>query len=207
MKKFYLILFIILFILGVTSGLFIYRYFAKEEDTWLEREGNNNYEEIIYHDVPVSHTASEAILYLKERDIMTGKEDGNFYPEEEVSAKEVLQTLLMASLPRLNQESLTEEELVDLLKEKKVLPATFSTEMLNSSLTNYDVAIILARADIQICGEMQLIGDATIMHRESFDDEEQTLLQHAWKRGFIGSNYHVVHRAELAEMIYCFLTC
>lgn len=213
MKKMHIISIIVsVLIILLIAGFFTFKYFNSKYDDFYEPE-DNVIEEMIFNDVSENHWASEYISYLTQREIMFGSGDGNFYPDNKVSLGEFTETLLRATMGRLDFENLSGEDFVNVLEKNKVFNVSEITiEEFGRNITKGEVAVYLAKADIKIRNKEQQYSAMNYQDLKVMDDVSQTLISHSISRGFFELNsgnyfYPQMHisRANLAEIIYLFL--
>lgn len=213
MKKTYLIItLVIILIAGLIGGIFLYKHLHKEDDGWVDESGDKNNIEYIFSDIPKDYWASDYILYLVQRDIMSVDDNNYFYPEEKMTVKDFLIILLKTLMPRVDVSNLSNQELISFLQEKKLLDKDFKEEGLDSSLTNYDIAVLTAKADLHIRENSQEIMNLKYIDLSEIDEVGKTLIGHAVARGFIKTKttkrfnpQRFLTRAEIAEVLYLFL--
>lgn len=212
MKRYFVIITILLIIIGITIAFLCLNNLDKDNYDWMDTIEDEDIKEDIFADVNEDYWASEFISYLSKREIMSNSGDLNFYPEQFMSLKDFLITVLQISMPRVNIENISNNELIELLKEKEILSEKFSEENLDSYATNYDAGLILAKADIYVRENEQKIANIQYEDLNNIDDVSRTLLGHSISSGFLNikdSNMFypekVLTRAEIAEIIYLFL--
>ncbi len=166
-----------------------------------------------FNDVSNEYWAKEYILYLTQRDIMFGDSSGNFNPENKMSCREFLMALSKASMPMIDYSKTSENDLIKILIDKNVIKENEVTnEILDSEVTNYYAAIMMAKFDINIRNEEQRIMPIKYTDIGDLSDTYKTLIAHSVKRGFIKikdrSKFNpnkTLSRAKVAEMIYSFM--
>lgn len=215
MKKTYIILIIvsvltIVFILGY----FIFKNYNENEndDNWLNSSGDTEID-TGFNDVSNEYWAKEYILYLTQRDIMFGDASGNFNPENKMSCREFLMALSKASMPMIDYSKISENDLIKILIDKNVIKEDeITNEILDSEVTNYYAAIMMAKFDINIRNEEQEIMPIKYTDIGDLSDTYKTLIAHSVKREFIKINNSskfnpnkTLSRANVAEMIYSFM--
>ena len=158
MKKTYTILIIV----SVLTIVFVLGYFAfknynenENDDNWLNSSGDIEID-TGFNDVSNEYWAKEYILYLTQRDIMSGDASGNFNPENQMSCREFLMALSKASMPMIDYSNISENDLIKILIDKNVIKEDeITNEILDSEVTNYYAAIMMAKFDINIRNEEQ----------------------------------------------------
>lgn len=203
----------IIILLAIISAFILANRDIEENDDWINEPGDEEIEEMIFYDVSEKHPLVEYMVFLNQREIMLPSGDGNFYPENMVSVKEFLEIVLKASMGRLDFNNLTSEKLLEILVENKVINnGEISINDLDNKVTNYDVAIILAKVDMKVRNCEQVIANIRYTDLKNIDEVGQTLISHSVGRGFFHSNtsrvfnpYKKLTRAELAEIIYLFI--
>lgn len=215
MKKTYTILIIV----SVLTIVFVLGYFAfknynenENDDNWLNSSGDIEID-TGFNDVSNEYWAKEYILYLTQRDIMFGDASGNFNPENKMSCREFLMALSKASMPMIDYSKISENDLIKILIDKNVIKEDeITNEILNSEVTNYYAAIMMAKLDINIRNEEQEIMPIKYTDIGDLSDTYKTLIAHSVKRGFIkikdSSKFNpnnTLSRANVAEMIYSFM--
>lgn len=213
MKKIYVALIIVsVLIIIFVVGFLIYKFMNVENEDWLYSSGEV-VEDMIFADVSREYWASEYILYLSQRDIMSASVDGNFYPDNKVTYIELAEILLRASMGRLDFESLSGDDFLRILEENKIFATNEVTkEKFNMNVTKCDVAVLLAKADMKIRNREQEIISLNYKDLTGIDEVSQTLIVHSVSRGFLResgkNNFYPnkeLSRAEIAEIIYLFL--
>lgn len=212
MKKIYIILMVIALILGIVGGIFFYHIWKNREDDWPGETGDEDIEYYLFKDVSESYWASTYISYVTQREMMSADDANYFHPEENMSVKDFMITLLKAVMPRVDISELSNQELILFLQERKIINSDFAEEKLDSSVTNYDAAMLLAKIDIHMRENKQLIKDIAYQDIGEIDAVGRTLIGHCIARGFLRvkntkSFYpnKALTRAEIAEMVYLFL--
>lgn len=215
MRKSYIIIIVVIGLVAcLIGGFFIYKNFSDREydEIWVDESGNEDFIEYIYNDVPRDYWASEYILYVVQRDIMSVDEENNFYPEENMTMRDFLTVLLKALMPRVDVSKFSDEEFIAFLQDEKILSKDFKMEEMYSSLTNYYATLFTAKADIHVRDYEQEITDLKYIDLDEIDDVGQTLIGHAISRGFVKTKttkkfypQKVLTRAEIAEILYLFL--
>lgn len=215
MKKAHVILIIISLLTIVSSiiAFVIHRSNYENDEHWLNNSGDEMLEETIFNDVSENHWASEYIEYLSQRDIMLPYDDDKFYPDNFVELEEFIEIIIKVNFPRLDFESLSFEDMIKILENSNVLEkGEITSENLNDKVTNYSASVLLAKLDIKVRNNEQLILSKNYIDLESFDDVGRTLIGHAVKRGFAvlmrGENFYpnkLINRAEVAQMVYLYL--
>ena len=215
MKKTYTILIIV----SVLTIVFVLEYFAfknynenENDDNWLNSSGDIEID-TGFNDVSNEYWAKEYILYLTQRDIMSGDASGNFNPENKMSCREFLIALSKASMPMIDYSKISENDLIKILIDKNVIKEDeITNEILDSEVTNYYAAIMMAKFDINIRNEEQEIMPIKYTDIGDLSDTYKTLIAHSVKRGFIKINNsskfnpnNTLSRAKVAEMIYSFM--
>ena len=215
MKKTYTILIIV----SVLTIVFVLGYFViknyngnENDDNWLNSSGDIEID-TGFNDVSNEHWAKEYILYLTQRDIMSGDSSGNFNPENKMSCREFLIALSKASMPMIDYSKTSENDLIKILTDKNVIKENeITNEILDSEVTNYYAAIMMAKFDINIRNEEQRIMPIKYTDIGDLSDTYKTLIGHSVKRGFIkikdSSKFNpnkTLSRAKIAEMIYSFM--
>lgn len=215
MKKTYTILIIV----SVLTIVFVLGYFAfknynekENDDNWLNSSGDIEID-TGFNDVSNEYWAKEYILYLTQRDIMSGDASGNFNPENKVSCREFLMALSKASMPMIDYSKISENDLIKILIDKNVIKEDeITNEILDSEVTNYYAAIMMAKFDINIRNEEQKIIPIKYTDIGDLSDTYKTLIAHSVKRGFIkvkdSSKFNpnnTLSRAKVAEIVYIFM--
>ena len=215
MKKTYTILIIV----SVLTIVFVLGYFAfknynenENDDNWLNSSGDIEID-TGFNDVSNEYWAKEYILYLTQRDIMSGDASGNFNPENKMSCREFLMALSKASMPMINYSKISENDLIKILIDKNVIKEDeITNEILDSEVTNYYAAIMMAKFDINIRNEEQKIMPIKYTDIGDLSDTYKTLIAHSVKRGFIkvkdSSKFNpnnTLSRAKVAEIVYIFM--
>lgn len=215
MKKTYTILIIV----SVLTIVFVLGYFAfknynenENDDNWLNSSGDIEID-TGFNDVSNEYWAKEYILYLTQRDIMSGDASGNFNPENKMSCREFLIALSKASMPMINYSKISENDLIKILIDKNVIKEDeITNEILDSEVTNYYAAIMMAKFDINIRNEEQKIMPIKYTDIGDLSDTYKTLIAHSVKRGFIkvkdSSKFNpnnTLSRAKVAEIVYIFM--
>lgn len=215
MKKTYTILMIV----SVLTIVFVLGYFAfknynekENDDNWLNSSGDIEID-TGFNDVSNEYWAKEYILYLTQRDIMSGDASGNFNPENKVSCREFLMALSKASMPMIDYSKISENDLIKILIDKNVIKEDeITNEILDSEVTNYYAAIMMAKFDINIRNEEQKIIPIKYTDIGDLSDTYKTLIAHSVKRGFIkvkdSSKFNpnnTLSRAKVAEIVYIFM--
>lgn len=215
MKKTYTILIIV----SVLTIVFVLGYFAfknynenENDDNWLNSSGDIEID-TGFNDVSNEYWAKEYILYLTQRDIMSGDASGNFNPENKMSCREFLIALSKASMPMINYSKISENDLIKILIDKNVIKENeITNEILDSEVTNYYAAIMMAKFDINIRNEEQKIMPIKYTDIGDLSDTYKTLIAHSVKRGFIkvkdSSKFNpnnTLSRAKVAEIVYIFM--
>ena len=215
MKKTYTILIIV----SVLTIVFVLGYFAfknynenENDDNWLNSSGDIEID-TGFNDVSNEYWAKEYILYLAQRDIMSGDASGNFNPENKMSCREFLMALSKASMPMIDYSKISENDLIKILIDKNVIKEDEMTnEILDSEVTNYYAAIMMAKFDINIRNEEQKIMPIKYTDIGDLSDTYKTLIAHSVKRGFIkvkdSSKFNpnnTLSRAKVAEIVYIFM--
>ena len=215
MKKTYTILMIV----SVLTIVFVLGYFAfknynenENDDNWLNSSGDIEID-TGFNDVSNEYWAKEYILYLAQRDIMSGDASGNFNPENKVSCREFLMVLSKASMPMIDYSKISENDLIKILIDKNVIKEDeITNEILDSEVTNYYAAIMMAKFDINIRNEEQKIMPIKYTDIGDLSDTYKTLIAHSVKRGFIkvkdSSKFNpnnTLSRAKVAEIVYIFM--
>ena len=213
MRRVYIVIIAVIIILGIVGSIFLYQNWKKEEDDWPGEFEDDNREVYIYQDVSESYWASEYISYVVQRDIMTVDDENHFYPESNMSLKNFLITVFRGIMPRVTMSQWSDEELLSFLQERKILDEDVSVAKLNSSLTNYEAAILLAKIDIKIRENNQIMKEIDDIDLAEIDDVGRTLIGHSIASGYFNmknaKNFYlskVLTRAEIAEIVYMFLT-
>ena len=215
MKKTYTILIIV----SVLTIVFVLGYFAfknynenENDDNWLNSSGDIEID-TGFNDVSNEYWAKEYILYLAQRDIMSGDASGNFNPENKMSCREFLIALSKDSMPMINYSKISENDLIKILIDKNVIKENeITNEILDSEVTNYYAAIMMAKFDINIRNEEQKIMPIKYTDIGDLSDTYKTLIAHSVKRGFIkvkdSSKFNpnnTLSRAKVAEIVYIFM--
>ena len=215
MKKTYTILIIV----SVLTIVFVLGYFAfknynenENDDNWLNSSGDIEID-TGFNDVSNEYWAKEYILYLAQRDIMSGDASGNFNPENKMSCREFLMALSKASMPMIDYSKISENDLIKMLIDKNVIKEDeITNEILDSEVTNYYAAIMMAKFDINIRNEEQKIMPIKYTDIGDLSDTYKTLIAHSVKRGFIkvkdSSKFNpnnTLSRAKVAEIVYIFM--
>lgn len=215
MKKTYTILIIV----SVLTIVFVLGYFAfknynenENDDNWLNSSGDIEID-TGFNDVSNEYWAKEYILYLAQRDIMFGDASGNFNPENKMSCREFLMALSKASMPMIDYSKISENDLIKILIDKNVIKEDeITNEILDSEVTNYYAAIMMAKFDINIRNEEQKIMPIKYTDIGDLSDTYKTLIAHSVKRGFIkvkdSSKFNpnnTLSRAKVAEIVYIFM--
>lgn len=215
MKKTYTILIIV----SVLTIVFVLGYFAfknynenENDDNWLNSSGDIEID-TGFNDVSNEYWAKEYILYLTQRDIMSGDASGNFNPENKMSCREFLMALSKASMPMIDYSKISENDLIKILIDKNVIKEDeIANEILDSEVTNYYAAIMMAKFDINIRNEEQKIMPIKYTDIGDLSDTYKTLIAHSVKRGFIkvkdSSKFNpnnTLSRAKVAEIVYIFM--
>lgn len=215
MKKTYTILIIV----SVLTMVFVLGYFAfknysenENDDNWLNSSGDIEID-TGFNDVSNEYWAKEYILYITQRDIMSGDASGNFNPENKMSCREFLMALSKASMPMIDYSNISENDLIKILIDKNVIKEDeITNEILDSEVTNYYAAIMMAKFDINIRNEEQKIMPIKYTDIGDLSDTYKTLIAHSVKRGFIkvkdSSKFNpnkTLSRAKVAEIVYIFM--
>ena len=215
MKKTYTILIIV----SVLTIVFVLGYFAfknynenENDDNWLNSSGDIEID-TGFNDDSNEYWAKEYILYLTQRDIMFGDSSGNFNPENKMSCREFLMALSKASMPMIDYSNISENDLIKILIDKNVIKEDeITNEILDSEVTNYYAAIMMAKFDINIRNEEQKIMPIKYTDIGDLSDTYKTLIAHSVKRGFIkvkdSSKFNpnkTLSRAKVAEIVYIFM--
>lgn len=215
MKKTYTILIIV----SVLTIVFVLGYFAfknynenENDDNWLNSSGDIEID-TGFNDVSNEYWAKEYILYLTQRDIMSGDASGNFNPENKMSCREFLMALSKASMPMIDYSKISENDLIKILIDKNVIKEDeITNEIWDSEVTNYYAAIMMAKFDINIRNEEQKIMPIKYTDIGDLSDTYKTLIAHSVKRGFIkvkdSSKFNpnnTLSRAKVAEIVYIFM--
>lgn len=215
MKKTYTILIIV----SVLTIVFVLGYFViknynenENDDNWLNSSGDIEID-TGFNDVSNEYWAKEYILYLTQRDIMSGDASDNFNPENKMSCREFLIALSKASMPMIDYSKTSENDLIKILIDKNVIKENeITNEILDSEVTNYYAAIMMAKFDINIRNEEQRIMPIKYTDIGDLSDTYKTLIAHSVKRGFVkvkdSSKFNpnnTLNRAKVAEMIYSFM--
>lgn len=215
MKKTYAILIIV----SVLTIVFVLGYFViknynenENDDNWLNSSGDIEID-TGFNDVSNEYWAKEYILYLTQRDIMSGDASDNFNPENKMSCREFLIALSKASMPMIDYSKTSENDLIKILIDKNVIKENeITNEILDSEVTNYYAAIMMAKFDINIRNEEQRIMPIKYTDIGDLSDTYKTLIAHSVKRGFVkvkdSSKFNpnnTLNRAKVAEMIYSFM--
>ena len=215
MKKTYTILIIV----SVLTIVFVLGYFAfknynenENDDNWLNSSGDIEID-TGFNDVSNEYWAKEYILYLTQRDIMSGDASGNFNPENKMGCREFLMALSKASMPMIDYSKISENDLIKILIDKNVIKEDeITNEILDSEVTNYYAAIMMAKFDINIRNEEQKIMPIKYTDIGDLSDTYKTLIAHSVKRGFIkvkdSSKFNpnnTLSRAKVAEIVYIFM--
>ena len=215
MKKTYTILIIV----SVLTIVFVLGYFAfknynenENDDNWLNSSGDIEID-TGFNDVSNEYWAKEYILYLTQRDIMSGDASGNFNPENKMSCREFLMAISKASMPMIDYSKISENDLIKILIDKNVIKENeITNEILDSEVTNYYAAIMMAKFDINIRNEEQKIMPIKYTDIGDLSDTYKTLIAHSVKRGFIkvkdSSKFNpnnTLSRAKVAEIVYIFM--
>ena len=215
MKKTYTILIIV----SVLTIVFVFGYFAfknynenENDDNWLNSSGDIEID-TGFNDVSNEYWAKEYILYLTQRDIMSGDASGNFNPENKMGCREFLMALSKASMPMIDYSKISENDLIKILIDKNVIKEDeITNEILDSEVTNYYAAIMMAKFDINIRNEEQKIMPIKYTDIGDLSDTYKTLIAHSVKRGFIkvkdSSKFNpnnTLSRAKVAEIVYIFM--
>lgn len=215
MKKTYTILIIVSVLTIVfVLGYFIFKNYNENEndDNWLNGSGDIEID-TGFNDVSNEYWAKEYILYLTQRDIMSGDASGNFNPENKMSCREFLMALSKASMPMIDYSKISENDLIKILIDKNVIKEDeITNEILDSEVTNYYAAIMMAKFDINIRNEEQKIMPIKYTDIGDLSDTYKTLIAHSVKRGFIkvkdSSKFNpnnTLSRAKVAEIVYIFM--
>ena len=215
MKKTYTILIIVSVLTIVfVLGSFAFKNYNENEndDNWLNSSGDIEID-TGFNDVSNEYWAKEYISYLTQRDIMSGDASGNFNPENKVSCREFLMALSKASMPMINYSKISENDLIKILIDKNVIKEDeITNEILDSEVTNYYAAIMMAKFDINIRNEEQKIMPIKYTDIGDLSDTYKTLIAHSVKRGFIkvkdSSKFNpnnTLSRAKVAEIVYIFM--
>ena len=184
----------------------------ENDDNWLNSSGDIEID-TGFNDVSNEYWAKEYILYLTQRDIMSGDVSGNFNPENKVSCREFLMALSKASMPMIDYSKISENDLIKILIDKNVIKEDeITNEILDSEVTNYYAAIMMAKFDINIRNEEQKIMPIKYTDIGDLSDTYKTLIAHSVKRGFIkvkdSSKFNpnnTLSRAKVAEIVYIFM--
>ena len=215
MKKTYTILIIVSVLTIVfVLGCFAFKNYNENEndDNWLNSSGDIEID-TGFNDVSNEYWAKEYILYLTQRDIMSGDASGNFNPENKMSCREFLMALSKASMPMIDYSKISENDLIKILIDKNVIKEDeITNEILDSEVTNYYAAIMMAKFDINIRNEEQNIMPIKYTDIGDLSDTYKTLIAHSVKRGFIkvkdSSKFNpnnTLSRAKVAEIVYIFM--
>lgn len=213
MKKMHVALIIVSGLIIITIiGFLVFKYRNIENEEWLYSSGEI-VEDMIFDDVSGEYWASEYILYLTQREIMFPSDDGNFYPDNKVTFIEFVEILLRASMGRMDFNNLSDDDFKNILLQNKLINENELTEdILKKNITKKDVAVFLAKVDIKIRNNEQVINSLNYKDLTNIDEVSQTLITHSISRGFLNEkskNYFSPNkeltRVEIAEIIYLFL--
>lgn len=215
MNKTHVIIIIVsvLIILSI-AGFFLFKYFYVENEDWLNGSGDDSSEGMIFNDVSEDYWASEYISFLVEREIMFASGDGCFYPDENVTFEEFIEIVLRASMGKLDFENLSGEDLIRVLEDRRVFKEDEVTkEAFLKDVTKCEVATILAKVDMKIRNRKQKLNNLNYKDLKNIDEVSQTLIGHSIASKFFKvseeNNFYPnknLSRAEIAEMIYLFLS-
>lgn len=215
MKKKCIVLLIVsvLTILLVLS-YFVFRYYdmEKSDESWLNSSGEAE-SDGVFEDVSDTYWAKEYILYLTQRDIMFEDSDGNFNPEKDITCEEFLIMLSKVSMPMIDYTKINVNELTSILKQRNVFyDDELSKEFLDSKLTNYNAAVMMAKFDINIRNAEQEITFLEYNDINSLNEVDKSLIGHSIKCGFVKvkdeTKFYpdkIINRAVAAEMVYNFI--
>ncbi len=214
MKKIYIwIIIIIILIVAVIGGYFAFNRYFIFDNQQEEIPDNEFDEEMLFNDVPVSHKASEAINFLTQRNIMNVSGDEKFYPDKTVSEGEFVKILATASLNSANFKDISGD---DYLKYAEVLEKYNILKKedidVNKYISKSKVAVLVAKADMKIKKQDQMITELNYSDLNEIDEVTQTLIGHSIARGFVlpdnAKNYNPnanMTRSEIATIIYTFI--
>ena len=214
MKKIYIILIIVsVLIISLGVGIFIIKYLNVEIEDWEESSGDELIEDMIFSDVSENYWASEYILYLTQRNIMFCDEKERFYPEQKVSYGEFVEILLRCSMGRLDFENLSDKDFIKIMEENKLLrKGEIGVSKFSEYITKSEVAVLLAKVDMKIRNNKQLMTYSQYNDLANIDEINQTLITHSIAKGYLKVNKEnnfypnkILSRAEVAEIIYLFL--
>lgn len=215
MKKKY----VIIIIVSVLTIALVLSYFGfknynleKDDDSWLNGSGDFK-DDNLFNDVSDTYWAKDYILYLTERNIMSGDSSNNFNPESDITCEEFLIILSKASMPMIDYDKTSIDDLINILIQKNVInDGEFTKNFLDSKLTNYSAAIMMAKFDINIRNTEQKIAPIKYTDVTSLSEVDKSLVGHSIESGFVKSKDKVkfypdkkVSRATVAEMIYNFM--
>lgn len=210
---------IVLLIVSVLTALLVLSYFAfryyeieKSDDSWLNSSGDTE-SDSVFGDVSNTYWAKEYILYLTQRDIMFEDSNGNFNPEKDVTCEEFLIMLSKVSMPMIDYTKSDVNELISILTQRNVFyDDELSKEFLNSKLTNYNAAIMMAKFDINIRNAEQEVTFLEYNDISSLNEVDKSLIGHSIRCGFVKVKdktkfypNRIISRATAAEMVYNFI--
>lgn len=217
-KKHIILIIVSVLTIAIVSVFFIIKNISDNDlgdMEWIDEKPNELDEDLLFKDVSRNYLASNYIEFLTMRGIMSASGDENFYPENEVTYEEFIDALVLASFRGINfDESLGDafEEEVKLLEDSNVLAKNQITNSDRSKLIKkIDVATILAKADIKVKNNKQKMVDLLFTDLKDLDTVNQTLLSHSVARGFFINETKKFYpnssitRADLAEVLYCFM--
>lgn len=211
--------YVIIIIVSVLTIALVLSYFwfknynlEKDDDSWLNGSGDFK-DDNLFNDVFDTYWAKDYILYLTERNIMSGDSSNNFNPESDITCEEFLIMLSKASMPMIDYDKTSIDDLINILIQKNVIhDGEFTKNFLDSKLTNYSAAIMMAKFDINIRNTEQKIAPIKYIDVTSLSDVDKSLVGHSIERGFVKGKDKVkfypdkkVSRATVAEMIYNFM--
>lgn len=212
-KRIVLLIVSVLTILIILS-YFIFRYYdvEKSDESWLNSSGDTE-SDGVFEDVSDTYWAKEYILYLTQRDIMFGDSNGNFNPEKDITCEEFLIMLSKVSMPMIDYTKSNVNELISILTQKNVFyDDELSKEFLDSKLTNYNAAVMMAKFDINVREAEQEITFLEYNDIDSLNEVDKSLIGHSVKCGFVKvkdkAKFYpdkIINRAIAAEMVYNFI--
>lgn len=217
-KHIILIIVSVLTIAGVTTFLIFNNILKNDlgDMSWIDEEPGETDEELVFKDVPKKHWASQYIQFLTAREIMNASGDENFYPDAEITNEEFIKAVALISFTGINFREMSGEtsfdEAVKLLEQSNVLSKNQITNTnKNKKISKIQVADILAKTDIKLRNNKQKIVDLLFTDLKNTDEVEIALLSHSVARGFWTNevkNFYPnssITRAELAQVLYCFI--
>lgn len=211
MRKKYLIYILIGF--AILGAIIYAKFFAKNKDK-IEDLDEEEKIEMIYGDVLKSDDMSKYISYLVERNIMQVNKDNKFNPQKLVTKGELNKIIVHAILnPEIYQDILEDDYIkyAQILEKYYDISEEIKIENLKKPATKLDIAIALARADINIRNKTQNTGMLDISDVSNIDEVSEALLVHSIKEGYfdkVSDKFYPnssVTRARISKIIYTFL--